>query len=274
MQFNEKLKELRTNKGVSQSELAESIYVSRSAVAKWENGLGLPSNESLRLLSDYFGVSADELCIDSPTEKVIVQKNQIISRSRKLLVIISTACAVAITAIIVLAVVLGLQLVAASRYKNDPIKFTWRYEARLYSGAEYNYEEGCWNVLRDELRPVISERDTPIATGEVVWEKYTMTTGEYFLKVVPSPRGHNGMSFGIEADCIGLKYNADVFDIFIGIPEQSAGGEINYVFNIKQPCQNEEILLYKLPRGGSITEDSVPTHKMIITAVLSSGETV
>ncbi|MDE6029416.1 MAG: helix-turn-helix domain-containing protein, partial [Clostridiales bacterium] len=79
MQFNEKLKELRTKKGVSQSELADGIYVSRSAVAKWENGLGLPSNESLRLLAEYFEVNVDELCADGNTEKVIVNKNQIIS---------------------------------------------------------------------------------------------------------------------------------------------------------------------------------------------------
>ncbi len=114
MQFNEKLKELRAKKGVSQSELAESIYVSRSAVAKWENGLGLPSDESLRLLSEYFGVSKDELCSDAPTEKVIVQKNRIITRSRKLLVTISTVCAVAFTAIIVLAVFLGLNINATT----------------------------------------------------------------------------------------------------------------------------------------------------------------
>lgn len=37
MQFNEKLKLLRNEKGISQAALAERIYVSRSAVAKWEN---------------------------------------------------------------------------------------------------------------------------------------------------------------------------------------------------------------------------------------------
>ena len=39
MQFNERLKELRLKKGISQAELAKAIFVSRSAVAKWENGL-------------------------------------------------------------------------------------------------------------------------------------------------------------------------------------------------------------------------------------------
>ncbi len=92
MQFNEKLKELRLKKGISQAELAEKIFVSRSAVAKWENGLGLPSEESFKLLADFFGVQVDELYSDKTTESVIVSKNVTISKSRKLIVIISVAC--------------------------------------------------------------------------------------------------------------------------------------------------------------------------------------
>lgn len=57
MEFCDKLKELRAEKGISQTTLAADIHISRSAVAKWENGLGLPNDESLKLLSEYFGVS-------------------------------------------------------------------------------------------------------------------------------------------------------------------------------------------------------------------------
>ena len=51
MEFGTRLKELRAEKGVSQAKLAADIHISRSAVAKWENGLGLPNDESLRMLS-------------------------------------------------------------------------------------------------------------------------------------------------------------------------------------------------------------------------------
>ena len=51
MEFYDKLKELRAAKGVSQNKLAADIHISRSAVAKWENGLGLPNDESLKLLN-------------------------------------------------------------------------------------------------------------------------------------------------------------------------------------------------------------------------------
>lgn len=59
--FKDKLKELRLKEKLTQAELAEKIYVSRSAVAKWEQGRGLPTVESLEALSKYFNVSEDEL---------------------------------------------------------------------------------------------------------------------------------------------------------------------------------------------------------------------
>ncbi len=61
MEFSEKLKQLRKQKGISQTKLAADIHISRSAVAKWENGLGMPSDESLQMLADYFGVAVEEL---------------------------------------------------------------------------------------------------------------------------------------------------------------------------------------------------------------------
>ena len=80
MQFSEKLKKLRNEKGVSQTQLAKAIFVSRSAVAKWENGLGLPSEQSLSSLADYFGIAPIELLSEPQTETVIVEKNGILSK--------------------------------------------------------------------------------------------------------------------------------------------------------------------------------------------------
>ena len=47
MEFHEKLQELRRQKGITQEELAQALYVSRAAVSKWESGRGYPNIDSL-----------------------------------------------------------------------------------------------------------------------------------------------------------------------------------------------------------------------------------
>ena len=61
MEFNEKLQELRKQKGITQEELAEKLYVSRTAISKWESGRGYPSIESLKLIAKFFSITVDEL---------------------------------------------------------------------------------------------------------------------------------------------------------------------------------------------------------------------
>ena len=75
MEFKDKIKKLRTEKGLTQAQLADAIFVSRSTVAKWENGLGLPGDESMTLLMEYFGITPDEIATTEP-EAVIVEKNR------------------------------------------------------------------------------------------------------------------------------------------------------------------------------------------------------
>ena len=61
MEFNEKLQQLRKQKGLTQEELAEVLYVSRAAVSKWESGRGYPSIDSLKAIAKFFGVTVDHL---------------------------------------------------------------------------------------------------------------------------------------------------------------------------------------------------------------------
>lgn len=61
MEFNEKLQHLRTGKNLTQEQLAEQLYVSRTAISKWESGKGYPNIESLKCISKFFLVSIDEL---------------------------------------------------------------------------------------------------------------------------------------------------------------------------------------------------------------------
>ena len=61
MEFNEKIQELRKQKGLTQEELAEKLYVSRTAISKWESGRGYPNIESLKAIAKFFSVTIDEL---------------------------------------------------------------------------------------------------------------------------------------------------------------------------------------------------------------------
>ena len=63
------LLELRTQKGLSQDELAEKIFVSRQAVSRWENGETIPNTETLKLLSKFFDVSINTL-LGSPRQLI------------------------------------------------------------------------------------------------------------------------------------------------------------------------------------------------------------
>lgn len=61
MEFKEKLQELRKQRGLTQEELAEMLFVSRTAVSKWESGRGFPNIESLKMIAKFFSVSLDDL---------------------------------------------------------------------------------------------------------------------------------------------------------------------------------------------------------------------
>ena len=74
MEFNEKLQELRKSKGLTQEELAEKLFVSRTAISKWESGRGYPSLDSLKEIARFFSVTIDDLiCSD---EMISVAENE------------------------------------------------------------------------------------------------------------------------------------------------------------------------------------------------------
>ncbi|MGD6879650.1 helix-turn-helix domain-containing protein [Bacillus infantis] len=79
MVFSEKLKVERKNKGWSQEELAEQLFVSRQSVSKWENSQSFPSIEIIIRLSDLFGITIDELLRSDEElkEKVIKDSKQL-----------------------------------------------------------------------------------------------------------------------------------------------------------------------------------------------------
>ena len=74
MEFNEMLQKLRKSKGLTQEELAQAIFVSRTAVSKWESGRGYPNIDSLKGLAKFFCVTVDELI--SPDEIIAAAEEE------------------------------------------------------------------------------------------------------------------------------------------------------------------------------------------------------
>ena len=61
MELNKKLQDLRKQAGLTQEALAEALYVSRTAISKWESGRGYPNIDSLKAIANFFGITIDEL---------------------------------------------------------------------------------------------------------------------------------------------------------------------------------------------------------------------
>lgn len=61
MEVGKVIRDLRTEAGMSQEELAEKAFVSRQTISNWENGKSYPDVQSLSLIAGHFGTSIDEL---------------------------------------------------------------------------------------------------------------------------------------------------------------------------------------------------------------------
>ena len=76
MEFGEKLQELRKSRGLTQEELAEALFVSRTAVSKWESGRGYPSIDSLKEIARFFSVSIDDLLSGEKLVSIAEEENR------------------------------------------------------------------------------------------------------------------------------------------------------------------------------------------------------
>lgn len=117
MNLPEKLVYLRKQKGLTQSNLAETLNVSRQAISRWEVGTAVPSTDNLKVLSNLYGVSVDYLlndntddtCKDSENHSLSLRQEntgkKTVTKSRGLLVCLLIA-AIA-TLVVVIFVLIG-----------------------------------------------------------------------------------------------------------------------------------------------------------------------
>ncbi len=80
MGFAEKIYTLRTQAGMSQASLAETLQVSRQTVSKWELGTSYPEIEKLLAISNLFHVTTDYLLKDQPASQEDVKMDRLVLR--------------------------------------------------------------------------------------------------------------------------------------------------------------------------------------------------
>ena len=81
MKFSEKLKKLRKDNNLTQDELADKLFVTRTAISKWETDNGYPSIESMKLLTKIFHTTFDDLISDEDIENKRLLETKIARRS-------------------------------------------------------------------------------------------------------------------------------------------------------------------------------------------------
>ena len=80
MEFNNRLYQLRKQRGFSQEELASRLNVSRQTVSKWEVGDSTPDMEKLAAMSELFDVSLDQLVLGKETPQgEVPAKSELVS---------------------------------------------------------------------------------------------------------------------------------------------------------------------------------------------------
>lgn len=193
MEFKDKLKKLRKDRRMTQAQLAEAIFVSRSTVAKWENGLGLPGKASMEALEALFAITWEEMATTEP-EQVLVTKN------RKLYILGQAAFWASMLALMAVLVILPFAIrdgsygftpeMAAGNYADRDFIDTGDYRI-YYFQFEGDWEDGRhWSSLQG-WRPVRVRFWGSTVSGED-YSYRVITRDNYVVGRLYSIKGRSG----------------------------------------------------------------------------------
>ncbi len=165
-EFKELLKEKRAEAGLSQKELGEKIYLSRSTIAKYENGLGLPSEDTLTALCNFFETDRAYFFPQENAAECIVKKNRAINKLK------ISVIAVAAAAIILFSVLLTVYLISISnppvsggisaKFNGQTLDITATDELKTVQSN--GWEMGCRNAYTNGENDIILARGGEIFT--------------------------------------------------------------------------------------------------------------
>lgn len=147
--FSDKLKKLRLSKNLTQDQLAKLIYVSRSAVTKWEQNRGFPNIDALQRISKIFEVSIDDLLSDKELKILEVTNNKKkISLQRKIIISLSILTAIILIAFITLTVIYHPRTIS---------KYVKSNSYNLVKIEIVNYDENIIGIEKSEANSFLNE---------------------------------------------------------------------------------------------------------------------
>ena len=106
MKFNEKLIQLRKEKGLSQEELGEKLNVARQTISKWELGETTPEMDKLVQISEIFDISLDNVIKDK--QEVKTENNTNTQKLPGIIITILKVCGILLAIYLILVVIAGI----------------------------------------------------------------------------------------------------------------------------------------------------------------------
>lgn len=191
--FGEKLKNLRIEAGMTQAELADKIMVSRTAVSKWERNKGYPAIDSLKLLSEVFGLSIDSLISDEDIS--MIKSKEKSSRFQKIIVVI---CIMALLAIPVVQIAgkISHRVDKTLYFALNSLNFGMEECLRDLDKIDKNGEidrEGFRDICNDLFRQEFYEIQTIKNLGYSLhnpYHKYNVTFLDFYICTLQNMVGH------------------------------------------------------------------------------------
>ncbi|MBQ3817173.1 MAG: helix-turn-helix domain-containing protein, partial [Clostridia bacterium] len=208
---------LRTQKGLSQEELAAKIFVTRQAVSRWETGETIPNTETLKLLSKVFDVSINTL-LGSPRKLVCL------------------CC--------------EMPLDDGNMSRETDGSFNEKYCKWCYADGEYTLdylkrygEIGGKEKLEEFKKQLIDELNTLLQTeGLPTVSELNMLSGEYINLEYTLPNGEKVKFLDDKQTYLGNRLKAEFGDRFIGI---AANMDFLLVCTFEENGENPELVIYK-----------------------------
>lgn len=192
MLFQEKLKELRKEKDISQYVLADDLHISRSVVAKWETGLAIPNEDNLLRLCEYFNVQKDELISDIENEKIVTSKNKKISTFQKIIYLLSSLLILSIIAIVIIYSIGFKKTETKDPFRNDDIVFSLIVNEKDTYYFEYTVIKPSNEYEIETFGYVIY--NIPLNRGDIIeiYEGQKLLSSTFILwssPIIPEPNG-------------------------------------------------------------------------------------